>query len=352
MGDVFANGLEVSGKAVKAQTIAAFPDVCFTPPQTPATPPGVPIPYPSFGMASDTEKGTATVLVKGKTVNIKNKSDEKRTSGTEAGCAPKKGIITSKNTGKKYFHKWSNDVKFEGEPVIRFTDLASHNHASPAGNTPPWVEICKFSPNAVDCEALFISLDIKVGRYGDSKYECPEGHQKEHTFAQRYGATFGDKYDFKKAPCICMDTRSGGATDAFRFSSTSHGLVQDRKGASASWVCKGSPHNNKTHLTYFKVADKRLAEGRNLNFGEVMDISAENTVAEHKKIKNESDQKKKDALECLTALNTWFFCCEVCGDEDGCISEDEMRKKEITTYSDKVDRMVATGKPLSRPAGY
>ncbi len=34
--------------------ICAFPDVCFTPPQTPATPPGVPIPYPNTGMASDT----------------------------------------------------------------------------------------------------------------------------------------------------------------------------------------------------------------------------------------------------------------------------------------------------------
>jgi len=143
MADVYANGLEISGKAVDAKTIAAFPDVCFTPPQTPATPPGVPIPYPSFGMGSDTESGTATVFIGGKTVNIKNKSDESKTSGTEAGCAPKKGVITSKNTGKKYFNSWSPDVKFEGEPVIRFTDLATHNHASPVGNAPPWVEVCK-----------------------------------------------------------------------------------------------------------------------------------------------------------------------------------------------------------------
>ncbi len=35
------------------QSICAFPDVCFTPPKTPATPPGVPIPYPNTGMASD-----------------------------------------------------------------------------------------------------------------------------------------------------------------------------------------------------------------------------------------------------------------------------------------------------------
>ena len=79
-GNVFANGLEISGKAVTAQTIAVFPDVCFTPPESPATPPGVPIPYPSFGMAADTEKGTGNVFISGKTVNIKNKSDESKTS--------------------------------------------------------------------------------------------------------------------------------------------------------------------------------------------------------------------------------------------------------------------------------
>jgi Domain of unknown function (DUF4150) len=146
MPDVYANGLEISGKAVQAQTIAAFPDVCFTPPENPATPPGVPIPYPSFGIGSDTENGTATVFISGKTVNIKNKSDESRTSGTEAGCAAKKGIITSKNTGKKYFNSWSADVKFEGEPVIRFSDLATHNHASPGGNTLTWPEIITANP--------------------------------------------------------------------------------------------------------------------------------------------------------------------------------------------------------------
>ncbi|MFZ1470720.1 MAG: DUF4150 domain-containing protein [Paracoccaceae bacterium] len=146
-GKVFANGLEISGKAVQAQTIAIFPDVCFTPPESPATPPGVPIPYPSFGMGSDTENGTGNVFISGKTVNIKNKSDESKTTGTEAGAAAKKGIITSKNTGKKYFNSWSPDVKFEGEPVIRFSDLATHNHASPSGNTPPGPEVVTAAPS-------------------------------------------------------------------------------------------------------------------------------------------------------------------------------------------------------------
>jgi hypothetical protein len=96
MPDVFANGLEVSGKAVNAQTIAAFPDVCFTPPENPATPPGVPVPYPNFAIAGDTEKGSSTVFVKGKPINLKNKSDMSKTTGDEAGCAAKKGLITSR----------------------------------------------------------------------------------------------------------------------------------------------------------------------------------------------------------------------------------------------------------------
>ncbi|MEP2028061.1 MAG: DUF4150 domain-containing protein [Paracoccaceae bacterium] len=167
MGGVFANGLEISGKAVSAKTIAAMPDVCFTPPENPATPPGVPVPYPSFGMASDTDKGTGTVKIGGETVNIKNKSYLTKTSGTEAGSAAKKGIITSKNTGKKYFNSWSNDVKFDGEPVIRFTDLATHNHASPGGQTPPWLEtaLANAPPNPDGTPCM-------VGAWEDIRDKC------------------------------------------------------------------------------------------------------------------------------------------------------------------------------------
>ena len=139
MGGVFANGLEISGKAVEAQTIAAFPDTCFTPPENPATPPGVPVPYPSFGFSSDTEKGTGTVFIIRETVNIRNRSHLSKTSGTEAGCATRKGIVSSKNTSISYFHKWSNNVKFDGEPVVRHSDLATNNHGSPDSNSMLWL---------------------------------------------------------------------------------------------------------------------------------------------------------------------------------------------------------------------
>ena len=63
---VFANNREISCKSASGQSIAAFPDVCFTPPQAPPTPPGVPIPYPKTGMARDTANGSRTVKISGK----------------------------------------------------------------------------------------------------------------------------------------------------------------------------------------------------------------------------------------------------------------------------------------------
>lgn len=135
---VYANGMEVSCKAAAGKSVCAFPDVCFTPPQTPATPPGVPVPYPNTGMASDTTDGSTTVQVSGKEVMLKNKSYFKRSMGDEAGCAPKKGVVTSKNMGKVYFNAWSMDVKIEGENVVRMLDITTHNHGSSPANSLPW----------------------------------------------------------------------------------------------------------------------------------------------------------------------------------------------------------------------
>lgn len=138
---VYANNMEVSCKQAAGKSICAFPDVCFTPPQTPATPPGVPIPYPNTGMASDTTDGSSTVKISGQEVMLKNKSYFKKSTGDEAGCAPKKGVVTSKNMGKVYFNAWSMDVKIEGENVVRHLDITTHNHNPPPGNSPPMAHI-------------------------------------------------------------------------------------------------------------------------------------------------------------------------------------------------------------------
>lgn len=134
--EVYANNMEVSCKAAAGKSICAFPDVCFTPPQTPATPPGVPIPYPNTGMASDCSDGSRTVKISGQEVMLKNKSYFKKSMGDEAGSAPKKGVVTSKNMGKVFFTAWSMDVKVEGENVVRHMDLTTHNHGSPPNTGP------------------------------------------------------------------------------------------------------------------------------------------------------------------------------------------------------------------------
>jgi hypothetical protein len=147
MANVFANGREISCKAGSGKSICAFPDVCFTPPTAPPTPPGVPIPYPNTGMASDTTSGSKKVKISKKEVMLKNKSYFKSSTGDEAGSAPKKGVITSKIKGKVYFNVWSMDVKVEGENVVRHLDLTTHNHASQTGQTPPWPQVITMAPS-------------------------------------------------------------------------------------------------------------------------------------------------------------------------------------------------------------
>jgi hypothetical protein len=129
--NVFANGREVSCKKADGKTICEFPDVCFTPPENPATPPGVPIPYPNTAFAKDTTSGSKTVKISGQEVMLKNRSYFKTSTGDEAGSAAKKGIISSTNKGKAYFISWSMDVKCEGENVVRHLDMTTNNHASP-----------------------------------------------------------------------------------------------------------------------------------------------------------------------------------------------------------------------------
>ena len=136
--DVFANGREISCKKADGKAIAAFPDVCMTPPTAPPTPPGVPIPYPNTAMAKDCSGGSKTVKISGAEVRLKNRSFFKTSTGDEAGSAPKKGVMTSKIKGKAYFTMWSMDVKAEAANVVRHMDSTTHNHGSVPSNTSPW----------------------------------------------------------------------------------------------------------------------------------------------------------------------------------------------------------------------
>jgi hypothetical protein len=128
--DVYANGDEIACKAGDGKVIAAFPDVCLSPPSPPAGP--IPVPYPDTSFSKDMQNGSKTVKIKGQEVMLKDKSfyktaplgDEAATQGLGA------NVITHVITGKTYFVMWSLDVKIEGENVDRHIDLTTSNHAS------------------------------------------------------------------------------------------------------------------------------------------------------------------------------------------------------------------------------
>lgn len=220
--EVFANGREVSCKAGDGKTIAAFPDTCMTPPENPATPLGVPVPYPNNGMASDTTSGTTTVKISGKEVMLKNRSYFKQSTGDEAGCAAKKGVMTSVNRGKVYFTSWSMDVKFEGENVVRHLDMTTHNHASFPSNTTPWPYADGTAFTAGGACENDPDPECKLVPYEPG---CPDGKTPHHAIpvhcfmgkgarslpkAERMAEQFDGckKYDMNKAPCICVDGKS------------------------------------------------------------------------------------------------------------------------------------------------
>ncbi|WP_299362950.1 DUF4150 domain-containing protein [uncultured Paracoccus sp.] len=284
MSNVFANGLEISGKAVDAKTIAAFPDTCFTPPENPATPPGVPVPYPSFGFASDTEDGTGTVFIGGKTVNIKNKSDLTKTSGTEAGCAAKKGVITSKNTGKEYFNSWSNDVKFDGEPVIRMSDLATNNHASPAGNTCPWPHLAKVDVVWARCEQIFI--DLKVHKHGDKTSACSANEESDHIMQNAYFTT-GQRIE-RISATTGLPKVVPGSRNHYRRGWGSNDSREGYRCGAAPAICleeqtgNGTAHDLKTTKQKQQAAAHQAAGRRSLTFAEAKQDSMDAMVASGK----------------------------------------------------------------------
>ena len=133
--DVYANSDEIACKAGDGKVIAAFPDVCLSPPSPPAGP--VPVPYPDTSFSKDMQNGSKTVMIKGKEVMLKDQSFYKTSPlGDEAATnSLGAGVVTHVITGKTYFVAWSMDVQFEGQNVDRHTDMTTSNHASPMANT-------------------------------------------------------------------------------------------------------------------------------------------------------------------------------------------------------------------------
>jgi hypothetical protein len=131
---------------------------------------------------------------------LKNKSYFKKSMGDEAGCAPKKGVVTSKNMGKVYFNAWSMDVKIEGENVVRNLDITTHNHSSLPGNSPTWpyLDEAAFAP--------------------DSDHPCAKTAKKveakcnKHLEKTKGGAVKRSESIAK----MCADDKKGGCKDAMK----------------------------------------------------------------------------------------------------------------------------------------
>ena len=132
---------------------------------------------------------------------LKNKSYFKKSMGDEAGCAPKKGVMTSKNMGKVYFTMWSMDVKVEGENVVRMMDMTTHNHGSVPGNTTPWPYIDEMSAlqGTGPCAGV------------DKKYRLTPHHEgcegddvaAHHLVPNRQMSGVKPDYTRSTAPCVC-----------------------------------------------------------------------------------------------------------------------------------------------------
>jgi Toxin PAAR-like domain len=207
---VYANMMEVCCKASMGSSICAFPDVCFTPPLTPATPPGVPIPYPNTGMASDCTGGSRTVKVSGQEAMLKNASYFKRSMGDEAGCAPKKNVVTSQNMGKVYFNMWSMDVQIEGENVVRNLDITTHNHASPPPGTPPMPHTSSLSAPAVSAAYTTKRAELNKFMAIDKRPTSTVGDGSTASALReeiRTGAPTKGKWHYKKAKELCNGYR-------------------------------------------------------------------------------------------------------------------------------------------------
>jgi len=127
---VYANHNEIACKVGIAQVIAAFPDVCLSPPSPPVGP--IPVPYPNTSFAKDMQNGSRTVKIGGQEVMLKNQSFYKSAPlGDEAATyAFGAGVVSHSITGMTYFASWSFDVQFEGQNVDRNLDLTTSNHAS------------------------------------------------------------------------------------------------------------------------------------------------------------------------------------------------------------------------------
>ncbi|NMO20362.1 DUF4150 domain-containing protein [Pyxidicoccus fallax] len=205
---VFANGMAISREAGDGKLIAAFPDVCLSPPPPPAGP--VPVPYPNSAFSKDLKKGSKSVTVDGKPLALKDQSFFKSSPlGNEAATRNFGGSVASHTiTGKAYFNSWSMDVKVEGKNVTRHLDLMTSNHASYPGSTPPFTEMEEMALLALsDTKEDLCPCCWQPGCTAAMSKSFPNGKTREaFSFREWYQL---DEKDASGAPTATAQARSG-----------------------------------------------------------------------------------------------------------------------------------------------
>lgn len=175
MSNVFANGMEIACQKGGGKVIAAFPDVCMSPPSPPAGP--IPVPYPDTSKSSDMKEGSKNVKIKNGPVMLASDSFYKTSPlGNEAATNSfGASVLSHKITGKTFFAAYSLDVKFEGKSVPRHIDVTMSNCGSapgtPGANTstmsPP--DPTTLDPPGTCTEEEYAPLNAEVGA---AKAEC------------------------------------------------------------------------------------------------------------------------------------------------------------------------------------
>jgi hypothetical protein len=123
---VYANNHEICSKAADGKSIAG-PDPCWSPPAPSAGP--VVVPYTNTAFASKLTNGSATVLICGTPLALRDESFLADSIGDEPATRNLgMGVSSHVITGKAYFASWSQNVKVEGLNVCRNADSMTHNH--------------------------------------------------------------------------------------------------------------------------------------------------------------------------------------------------------------------------------
>jgi hypothetical protein len=282
---VFANGMEIACKSGDGKVVAAFPDVCLSPPPPPAGP--IPIPYPISSFDSDTANGSKTVFIGGQEIMLKDQSYYKQCNGDEAATKSQgMGVMTGCITGKVYFAMWSPDVKFEGENVDRHLDITNGNGQSNT-NQYSWPRLSEMA-GGKKCIQILDEEGIFVHPYSKRDKYCKKGEQSDHIIQNacfqnsRGGSAIStaEGYTLESAPCICLKDATNPRTE----------------------------HGRKTRAQK-NFTNDQLEKGKNPTLNEVVDANID-------AMEKAKPQMSEEALECLRMIVEDHFEKKLDMDED------------------------------------